>query len=330
MAKKNLSKKSKKPLLSKILRLALPEDLTKSRYRGVKAITVGELLACKVPKRPNILGGFLRKGGRCMIAGPAGVGKTHLGLAIAAYLSVGKSLLGWGVDRPWQVAYLDGEMAPAQVQARVKRWARRLPGLTEGGNLRIAPFTAVRARAIDITTKEGQKVLRKSIADGTEVVIIDNYSSFNPNGREDAESWAPVNAFLNKLSRKGIATILVHHAGKGRSASYRGTSNLIGPVDTFISLSRIAGVAATGKAQFAMRFEKTRDRATGDVTARRVKLRCSKTHGYKLVAEPLDTPENREADIKRLIDKGYTDAKAAKKLGIDRSTVYRHRKKLGK
>jgi hypothetical protein len=330
MTKSSSFKKSKKPVLSKLLRLALPEDLGKAHFKGVKAITVGELLNCKVPKRPNILGGFLRKGGRCMIAGPAGVGKTHLGLGMATHLSMGKPLLGWDVDRKWKVAYLDGEMAPAQVVARLKRWARRLPGLAESANFRLAPFTAVRARAIDMTTKAGRRVLLASIGADTEVVVIDNYSSFNPGGREDAEAWAPVDAFLNKLSSKGIATVLIHHAGKGRAASYRGTSKLIGPVDTFISLSRLNGAAATGKAQFAMRFEKTRDRATGDVTARRVKLVCSKDHGYKFVTEPLDTPANREADIKQLIDAGYSDAKAAEKLGVDRSTVNRHRKKRGK
>src|SRR5579862_2209463 len=99
MTKKNKGKRSKRPLLRKVLHLPLPDDLTRARYKGVKAITVGELLRCKVPKRPNILGGFLKKGGRCLIAGPAGVGKTHLGLGIAAHLSMGRSLLGWNVDR---------------------------------------------------------------------------------------------------------------------------------------------------------------------------------------------------------------------------------------
>src|SRR5688500_7910646 len=128
MAKVDRSKLSPKPRLHQLLRLELSDDLDEGGYTGVKAITAGELLNCRIPKRPNILGGFLKKGSRCLIAGPAGVGKTHLALGIATHLSMGKSLLGWDVDRAWKVVYLDGEMAPAQVVSRVKRWARRLPG----------------------------------------------------------------------------------------------------------------------------------------------------------------------------------------------------------
>ena len=271
----------------------------------------------------------MRKGGRCMIAGATGIGKTHLALAIATHIAAGRSLMGWDVQRPWKVDYLDGEMAPAQLKSRLKRWAKALPELRNTDHFRIAPVTASRGRSIDLTTREGRSVLRKSIRHDAEVVVIDNYAAFNPRGREDAEAWAPVDAFLNRLSNEGIATVLVHHCGKAKHSKFRGSSRLVSPVDTFIWLSRSDGASAGGKAKFVVRFEKTRD-LSGNVQPRLVQLRCGKKTGYRLDASPVETHDSRASDIARLIAAGKTDSAVAKELGINRSTVHRHRKDIGK
>ncbi|HZZ92992.1 MAG TPA: AAA family ATPase [Usitatibacter sp.] len=309
------------------MKLELPKDLTREGYAGVKPVTAGELMECKVPARPDIIGGFIAKGGRCLVTGPAGIGKTLFALGLGAHVSMGKTFLGWDVERPRRVVYMDAEMAPAQTKLRVKRWTKRIPGLSDSPNFRIAPFMAVRGKTVDLTTTDGQRVVEASIGDDAELIIFDNYSAFNPEGGEDAQAWAPFDAYLNSLSRRGIATMLIHHAGKGRGNTSRGTTRLIAPVDTFISLGRVNGKPAGGPAEFIMHFEKTRDRPKGDTSDRRVKLMPSKERGYKIIVRPVETAEGREAQIQGLIAKGYKDREIAEKLGVNRSTVCRHRKK---
>src|SRR5919107_1177686 len=61
------------------------------------------------------------------IAGPTGLGKTHLGMAMAAGMATGAGFLRWKVSRPCKALYIEGEMPRDRVQERFADLRRRTP-----------------------------------------------------------------------------------------------------------------------------------------------------------------------------------------------------------
>ena len=96
-----------------------------------------------------------------------------------------------------------------------------------------------------------------------DLVIFDNLSTLCTNGSESAsEAWVPMQNWLLKLRRQGIAVLLVHHAGtNGRQ---RGTSRREDALDTVIALRRPEDYSPEQGAQFEVHFEKLRNRVDGD------------------------------------------------------------------
>jgi putative DNA primase/helicase len=96
-----------------------------------------------------------------------------------------------------------------------------------------------------------------------DLVIFDNLSTLCTNGSESAsEAWVPMQNWLLKLRRQGIAVLLVHHAGtNGRQ---RGTSRREDALDTVIALRRPEDYSPEQGARFEVHFEKLRNRVDGD------------------------------------------------------------------
>jgi putative DNA primase/helicase len=94
-------------------------------------------------------------------------------------------------------------------------------------------------------------------------MILDNLSTLCTTGSESAsEAWVPMQNWLIGLRRKGIAVLLVHHAGtNGRQ---RGTSRREDALDTVISLRRPEDYSPEQGARFEVHLEKLRNRIDGD------------------------------------------------------------------
>src|SRR6478672_7663390 len=92
---------------------------------------------------------------------------------------------------------------------------------------------------------------------------FDNLSTLCTNGSESAsDAWVPMQNWLLKLRRRGIAVLLVHHAGtNGRQ---RGTSRREDALDTVIALRRPEDYSPEQGARFEIHFEKLRNRVEGD------------------------------------------------------------------
>jgi putative DNA primase/helicase len=89
------------------------------------------------------------------------------------------------------------------------------------------------------------------------LLILDNLSSLTAVARDnEAESWSPIQEWLLKLRRRGIAVLIVHHAGKG--GQQRGTSRREDVLDTCISLRRPADYSPAEGARFEVHYEKHR------------------------------------------------------------------------
>jgi len=95
--------------------------------------------------------------------------------------------------------------------------AGRLPN--EGFRILAADSTEA---DINLSSNEGQQSLERHL-EGIDLLILDNLSTLLASGSEGAsDGWLPVQNWLLRLRRKGIAVLLIHHAGvNGRQ---RGTS----------------------------------------------------------------------------------------------------------
>lgn len=223
----------------------------------LRALDVHDLGKVEFKPREAILEPWLHTQDLVMVFAPRGVGKTHFGLAIAYALSTGGAFAHWRAPSPRRVLYLDGELPGATMQARLSMHCPDVdpapsyfrvftPDLVPDG--RVLP---------DISTPQGQVALEALIEDA-EVVFIDNLSAWARSGREnEAESWQPVADWMLSLRRRGLAVVMVHHAGKG--GQQRGTSKREDLLDVVISLTRPADYDPSQGAVFVVEFTKARN-----------------------------------------------------------------------
>ena len=114
----------------------------------------------------------------------------------------------------------------------------------------------------------------------------------------------------------------MHHAGK--SGAQRGTSRREDVLDTVIKLQRPSDYRAEDGARFEVRFEKARGLIGGDVAPFEARLSTDE-NGFStwIVASVEGRTRQQVID---LLAADMTPDEVASKLGINRSTVYRHRK----
>jgi putative DNA primase/helicase len=145
-------------------------------------------------------------------------------------------------------------------------------------------------------------------------------------GSEGAsDAWLPVQNWLLKLRRKGIAVLLIHHAGvNGRQ---RGTSRREDSLDTVIGLRRPQDYSPQQGARFEVHFEKLRQLAGEGAQPFEAMLEpCvdgSGKPGIRLLAGDLAPPIFQQAA--ELFMAGHTVRQVAVLLGISRSEAGRMR-----
>jgi hypothetical protein len=89
------------------------------------------------------------------------------------------------------------------------------------------------------------------------LVILDNFSTLGEVEDENAaSSFNAIQQFLLRLKVQGVATMLVHHAGK--SGDFRGSSKLAATFETIIKLERLGSSVEHGSAAFRVRWDKVR------------------------------------------------------------------------
>ena len=78
-------------------------------------------------------------------------------------------------------------------------------------------------------------------------MILDNFSTLGEVEDENAaSSFNAIQQFLLQLKVQGVATMLVHHAGK--SGDFRGSSKLAATFETIIKLERLGSTVEHGAA----------------------------------------------------------------------------------
>lgn len=231
-----------------------------------------DLLSLKIPDRPRHVP-WLPEGGNVMVYGPRGVGKTFLQLALAVALTTGRDLLKWKIAAPVGVLYVDGEMQLDELRKRATDLMDSPP---------IAPLEFLTSQLVYqrcggkdlVLTSEAMRQQVVKILDARSdirVLILDNISCLFSGINEDSkQDWEPINAWLIRLRHRGLATVLVHHAGKG--GQQRGTSGREDSLDTVIQLNKPTGVDAREGCHFELSFTKCRSVTGEDVAPLDVRL----------------------------------------------------------
>jgi putative DNA primase/helicase len=294
----------------------------------LRALNVMQLGEHQFPERVQLLGPLIHAGDLAMVFAGRGVGKTQVCLSIGAALAFGAVFLRWKAARPVGVLYLDAEMAGAVMQQRVASFipADASEALAENFRMFTPDLLPLGQPLPDLSTVAGQQMVEPLIDKNTRVVVIDNLSAWCRTGKEnDSESWTPVSDWLLTLRRRGIAVLLVHHAGK--NGEQRGTSKREDLLDVSIELRRAKDYDPKSGAAFTWAISKGRH-LIGDDAA---ELDLTLTIDDGVACWAFKEAEASSAErVLALADEGLTGPMIAEELGINRSTVWRALKKAGR
>ena len=289
----------------------------------VCAVSVQELAGMHFKPRATILAPWLHSQDLCMVFASRGIGKTHFCLAAAFAIATGGAFAKWTAPRPHKVLYLDGELPGALMQKRLLMHCPDVEPAPEYLRIFTPDLLPDGELMPDLSTAEGQQTIEAMIEPDTEVLFIDNLSAWARTGREnEGESWQPVGEWLLTLRRRGIAVVLVHHAGKG--GQQRGTSKREDLLDVVIGLSRPKDYDPTQGAVFVAEFTKARNLAGTDAESLELALGGDEdqaTWTYRTVeASTYDR-------VVALAKEGLSQSEIAAELEINKSNVSRHLRK---
>jgi hypothetical protein len=216
-----------------LLRRQEEPELTEER-RGIPVLN---FLALDIPPQEQLLAPWLPCAGSAMIYSPPGKGKTWVALSAAWAVATARGFLGFKAEKPRGVIYVDGEMHPWQLQERLGRIRKGL-----GGELQ-APFVMLSGKHTpggipDLASRQGRAFVERELFEGIDLLVLDNLSCLVHSGAEnEAESFAKIRAWVNDLNSRGIAVLLLHHAGK--SGDQRGSSAKVDGIDTLMALKPV-------------------------------------------------------------------------------------------
>jgi hypothetical protein len=294
------------------VRVALAAD-----RKQVCALNYDDFLRRELPPRENLLAPWLPKAGLAMVHAPRGVGKTHLAHNVAWAVAAGGTFLRWTSPvGALRVLLLDGEMPGALLQERLRKVVEASglePPMPE--YLRIAAADLRRDGLPDLADLAAQQFYVDIIADA-DLVIVDNLSTLCRALREnEADTWAPVQAWCLSLRRQGKSVLLVHHDGK--NGGQRGTSKKEDVLDTVIGLRRPPDYQADQGARFEIHFEKARGFHGPD--AEPFEVRLIDGHWHESLIRSGDDDETLHA----LRKSGLSVREISDRTGVPRSTVHR-------
>jgi hypothetical protein len=290
---------------------------------GIRALDLHDLASHQFKERSPLIAPIINTQDLVMVFAGRGIGKTHFSLAIAFAVATGGTFGPWRAARPASVLYLDGELPGVVMQ---RRCAMHLPDAEPApGFFRVfTPDLLPDGLAMpDLSTVEGQDRIEGLIAPDTALVVIDNLSAWVRTGNEnDADSWHAMSTWLLKLRRRGLAVLLVHHAGKG--GQQRGTSKREDLLDVVISLSRPKDYDPKQGAVFEMAFTKARHITGRDADSLQFTLGGTEERAEWIYSTVEESTYERVVVLAR---DGLSQAEIAAELDLNKSTISRHMRK---
>ena len=263
-----------------------------------------------------------------MIYAARGLGKTWAALMIAYAVSSGGKYLNWKAEKAAGVLYIDGEMPLAVMKERLSQIVLS-EEMEVQEPLEFLTPDAQEFGIPDLSTIEGQKLIDKLITEKTKLIVMDNLSTLTRTGKEsEGESWLPVQEWALGLRRRGKSVLFIHHAGK--AGQQRGTSRREDVLDTVIALRKPADYNPETGACFEVHFEKSRGLYGDEIKPIEAQLESHKdNHGTTTINWIVKNIEDSTREkVKRYLHDGWNQKEIAEQLGINKSSVNYHVKKL--
>lgn len=259
-----------------------------------------------------------------MLFGARGGAKTFTTLGLALGIAGGFSILNWRVPKPRKVLYVDAEMDPAEVQARLRKLLAGMPfPACALENLFILGHYDFPNGIPDISVQgsTGRAVIERNAAD-CELVILDNLSALMSSGNEnEAESWNTMGQWLLRFRKRGQTVLLIHHAGKGDDADQRGTSRREDLMNSVVKLQKVS--AKPGEPIFT-KWTFTKARSFQPEDPFEFELRFA--DGDRAASLHRCADPNQE--VQELLAQGDSLAKIAAKTGVSKTTVWRRAQRV--
>jgi RecA-family ATPase len=295
----------------------------------IRVFQLDEFLRLQIPVRKAIADPLIHEQSIVMIHSWRGVGKSLLAMSLAYHIAAGEDFLGWTIERPRPVLYVDGELPAKTVQDRFQVIHRSNPGRDRfnHANLRILTPDFVDGPMPNLATEDGQALFDRSVVDA-EVIIIDSITTLaagGGDGENSAESWLLPQAWALRHRKQGRAIVFLHHDGKG--GKQRGSSKREDVMDTVVKLAHPSDYRMEEGARFELRYEKTRNFTGHGSPPQDLVVQAQETSGLRIkwAVTALDTSNYDK--VVELANTGMKQADIARELGIDRSNVSRHHKR---
>jgi hypothetical protein len=204
----------------------------------MQKLTLSSWLARDIPATDWLLGGIIATDTKTLGYAPTGLGKTNFFMALAAHMATGKDFLNWRVPRSSCWLYVDGEMPQGLAKERIADLTRRLgfapdnllyfnrddfPGLEPLNTPAGAAFIEDIVAQIEATAGK----LDGIVFDNTQALLVGNMA--------EEEPWAPMIAFNERLNRRLISVVWIHHTGHDVGHAY-GTKTREWKFDTVMAL----------------------------------------------------------------------------------------------
>lgn len=212
----------------------IAEELTESGLfkiteRPVKLMGFEDFMSSSEPEPSWLVENMIHEGHTGILASMPGVGKSVMGLHLAAHVATGKDFLQWGIPKPQKAAFISIEMGTGLTKTYV---SKMLPHYGEERE-RLAENLSITAgfNAMDLLLSEKREQLLTMLEDnGVRFVVVD--SLFGSVGRDYDKLTEYVNWISNELSERNIASWLLHHSTKGlEKAEQPGMDHVYGGVD---------------------------------------------------------------------------------------------------
>lgn len=210
-------------------RRAQEEYLSSSAFRQV-GMLVKDIRTTHIAKPPYIAGEWLPAGGRCLLFGSDGVGKSLLATGLADALARGEDWLGFKTTKS-RVCYVQLDMSPWVTQERLKK--------TDWLDGEILLVMGSMANPIE-KCKGKEDWIQQIKKFGPDVIIFDTLRQLHEQDEDKSGSSRIVYGALNRMFGKDASLVFIHHSRKDGGAftnsaqGYRGSSDWRAQMDSAI------------------------------------------------------------------------------------------------
>lgn len=232
-----------KPSLQ-IVKPKSPEDRLAAKVEELKGggLDIPALVRGETPEVDWLVEGIIPRSRLVAFVATAKAGKSLLMLDIVASMAVGRPLFG-KAHGPFRVLYVDYEMTPDDVSARLQDLG--FVGDDEATTLLLAEnLIYLQTPPMEpLDTSEGGAVLTTLASDlKVDLVVIDTMAAAVAGPENDSDTYrAARHHTWTPLKAQGIGVVRVDHLGKNKSAGARGSSMKRDDVDLEWELTQTGG-----------------------------------------------------------------------------------------